>query len=320
MPMHEAVGIPTFQRSAFLYVVLERIRAVEPTIPIHVFPDRGSLLTDPEVETVCSRFCVTPHWVPDHRYHGNSYNVMEMYRWAFNSGVERFFMIEDDVIVHHDFFNWHRAQLEQWSDLFCSMGWIFNRHAPIVDQELFQPWFYSIGVCFTRDMLRHVVKHASPLYYEDMQGYIEKNFDQSKLNTPFGIEHYEQDGLIQRIIDQTKLQTVSPGIAKCDHIGLLGYNRGWSQQEDFFKDCLSLKDRVRRVREFAQDEYWRADIFGRDIVEREIGRELPKREFCYRMTIGPWSSNFTSELKPENFPRRINSVPVTDDVEFVLIS
>jgi hypothetical protein len=321
-PHNEVCVIPTYKRPEFLYACVRRIREIEPDIPIAVFPDCGTW-GDDGIYKVAERFMnenFRIHYVPEHSYHGNSMNALEALRWAFNDRYDLTFYIEDDVMVHQDFFEWHRTVQEEWPDIFCSMAWVFNRHAPLADDYLFQPWYYAIGTCFRRSKLLHLIEHCSPLYYADMQGYIEKRFQSSKLNTPFGIEHYEQDGLIQRVIDLTRTQTCSPGIAKCTHAGLLGYNRGWTQSEEFFKDCGSFEERVERVEEFIADPYWRAEVFGRDVVEREIGRKLPKREFRYRMTLpGGWESEFQSELTPAKLPKRINSVPVTAETNFVLI-
>jgi len=316
----ECVVVTTYRRPELLLCCLTRIRAAEPKIPILLFPDRGTW-QDSETLLVANSFDdLNLIFVPDHDYHGNTYNVMEALRCAFNEGWETVYYVEDDVMVHIDFFSWHRKQHELFPKIFASMAWIFNRHAPITDDLLFQPWYYAIGTCFKRPKLELIVKHATPRYYDDMQGYIEKNFKESRLNTPFAIQHYEQDGLIQRVLDEDRTQTVSPGITKCSHMGTGGYNRGWENYVMLFDPLSSFFGRVQRLEEFIADPYWRAEIFGREIVEREIGHELPKREFRYRITLpGGWESEFTSELKQGSFlPRRINSVPVPPEAQIVL--
>lgn len=321
--MNEVVVVTTYKRPELLHCCLKRIRAAEPVIPISIFPDRGSLY-EPETANALKHFLngnTQANFVPEHDYHGNSFNAMEALRWAFNEGWERIYYIEDDVMIHPDFFQWHREILEDCPGLFGSMGWIFNRHAPISDDILLQPWYYAIGTCFPREKLELVVRHATPRYYADMRGYIESAFPKSNLNSPFGIQHFEQDGLIQRVLDLDKSQTASPGIAKCDHIGAFGYNRGWSKEGDFFKGCFTFANRVARIEEFIADPYWRAEVFGREIVEREIGHELPKREIKYKITLpGEWSSEFVSELKIPQLPDRINSVPVPLEAKIVVMS
>lgn len=321
--MLEVVLIPTYKRPEHLVCCLRRIRKWEPDIQIAVFPDRCTA-KDEDTEQAL-RFhrndstLIVP--VPDHDFHGNTYNAMEAFRWAFNEGFDRIFYIEDDVMIHPDFFAWHRAQHDLWPKIFATMAWVFNRHAPLVDDVMFQPWYYAIGTCFTRRKLALVVEHANPKYYADMPGYVERTFPESQLNTPFGIQHYEQDGLIQRVLDVDKTQTISPGITKCTHMGSFGYNYGWGGRDELFANCGSFMDRCKRLESFIADPYWRSEIFGREIVEREIGHRLPRREFTYKISIpGGWETIFKSELSKQTLPRKIHSVPLPSNAVIEKIS
>jgi hypothetical protein len=313
--MNEGILITTYKRPEMLFHCLALIRAFEPEIPVCVFPDRGTL-DDEELEEVIEAFPAA-HWmfVPVHDYPGNTFNTMEAYRWAYNEGWDRTYLIEDDVMIHPDFFKWHRAQHddEDSHELFGSMAWIFNRHAPIVEMDMRQPWYYSIGVCFARDKLRLIVEHATPNYYIDMPAYLAQHFKTSPLNDPMNIQHFEQDGLIQRIIDKEKMQTVSPGIAKCTHLGFYGYNRGWGCEKEIYAGCGTFAERLSKLTQFLGDPHWRAAVFGRAIVEREIGRALPKREFEYKITLPDgFETTFNSELRQEQLPKRIHSVTLPE--------
>jgi len=318
----EVCIVPTFGRNELLFCCLKRIRAVEPNMEIHVFPDRGTFYA-PLVQQITKQFEATVHLVPNNSWYGNTANTMNAYLWAFNAGYDRVFYVESDVIVHNDFFSWHRDIQEDCPDIFCSMAWIFNRVAPITNDVLFQPWFYSIGVCFSREKLALVAKHATPKYYEDMPGYIEKRFKASSLNIPSAIAHVEQDGLIQRILDEDRSQSVSPGIAKCSHIGFTrSYGSGDTVGDyNYFLggEHLTFEQRVANVESFIADPYARASIFGRALVEREIGHELPPRLRKYLLRVGPYECEYESELKPEQFPKRLRSVPRTPEMQITLI-
>jgi hypothetical protein len=319
--MHEVVVVPTYNRVEMLFACLWRIRAIEPHIDIHVFADRGSAKERPEIAQIAVKFNAYLNVVPKHNYYGNTFNTMEAFRAVFNQGYERVYYVEDDVFVHNDFFSWHRKMHEKYDDIFASMAWIFNREAEIVEQELFQPWYYSVGTCFARRPLLKVVEHASPLYYADMGKYILDNFPKNALNFPYDIAHYEQDGLIQRVLDDCKMQTVSPGIAKCSHIGFGGYNRGWNTYEGFFRGEKQFDKRVAMIEALYMDPYWRISLFGRPIVEREFGREIPKREIHYRVKLnGGWSTQFTSEMSRDHLPSRFRSVNIPGDAEVVVES
>jgi hypothetical protein len=133
----------------------------------------------------------------------------------------------------------------------------------------------------------------------------------------FGIEHYEQDGLIQRVLELDHSTSAAPGIAKCSHLGLYGYNRGWSAGKDLFINCENFSARIKRVEALIADPYERLEIFGRDIVERELGYEIPPRVLHYSAKLpGGWESEFTSEriITALNRPAKINSVRVTSEM------
>jgi hypothetical protein len=319
--MREVVLVPHFHREELLHCCLKRLRGYDGDIPIHVFPDRGTY-HDSTVRATCTTFEAKPHLVLDNDFYGNTCNVMNAYLWAYNEGYDRVYMVESDVMIHSDFFSWHREQQEENLDIFASMAWIFNREAPITNDILFQPWIYSIGLCFSREKLRLVVEHATPKYYGDMPGYISRRFKADSMNGSFVVAHYEQDGLLQAILNEDRSQTVAPGIAKCSHIGAVrsygdGTQRGY---EEFFGfGQLGFTDRVKRIEEFIADPYWRVQAFGRALVEREVGYELPKREFKYHITLpGGWESTFKSELSKSFLPRRINSVPIPADAQIVV--
>lgn len=315
--MNEIVLIPCYNRPELLFICLSLIRSFESTIRIRLFPDRGSR---DAFLGIAEMFKAELHYTPDHDYYGNSYNTMEAYRWAYNAGADLAYLVEDDIFVHHDFFAWHRKMHEEYDDIFGAMAWIFNRHAPIMEGEMFQPWFYSIGVSFTRQKLALLAKHATPLYYQDMPGYIRKHFKSNPLNDPFNIMHVEQDGLIQRILDDDKTQTVSPGIAKCSHMGFGGYNRGWNTYEKFFEGVSSFDKRLDKVMALYEDPYWRMSIFGRAIVEREIGYAIPERTIRYRIELpGGWETEFVSEMTQEHLPKRIHSAPIPEGSKVELL-
>jgi hypothetical protein len=316
---NEVVIVPTYNRPEMLYCCLRRIRDIEPQIEVHVFPDHAGVLDDPDLSKLCLFFGAWPHLVPKHNYYGNTFNTMEAFREMSNMGFSRFYYVEDDVFVHENFFKWHRKMHEEFDDIFASMAWVFNRQAPIEETCLFQPWYYSVGTCFTQKKLLTILPHCTPLYYGDMAAYIQKEFPESAINFPHAIAHYEQDGLIQRVLDRDKSQTVTSGIAKCSHLGFGGYNRGWNGYEAFFRGEKVFRKRVQRIEALVEDPYWRISLFDREIVEREFGHAIPERKINYKMQLpGGWSTEFVSEMTRDNLPRRIRSVPVPAEAEFVV--
>jgi hypothetical protein len=312
----EVVCIPTYQRNHFLHCALKRIRIQDSKIPVVVFSDRGD--DNHELHQVCDKFWAGIEIIPKHNYYGNSYAVMEMLRWAYGQQIGLVHVSEDDFMQAPDCLNWHREMHELFTNIFASCGWVFNRQAPIEDDLAFAPWFYAPNYSIKRDRLAHVVQHANPLYYNGMREYVLAAFPDSLLHAKGAQENtgfYEQDAVFQYCIEETKSQVAWNGIAKGAHCGASGYNRPAGPK---FEGTLA--ERVAQVEELIADPWWRAELFTREVVEREIGHVLERRMFKYRATLPDgWATNFTSELTMKRLPSRINSVSLPQGAVLALV-
>jgi hypothetical protein len=319
--MKECCVVPTYRRPELLHGCLRRLRGQDSDVPIVVFSDRGE--TSPELEEICQKFGATLILQPKHEFLGNSFNAGEALRFAYNAGFELVHYVEDDAFAKPDLLAWTRATHEEWDDIFCTCGWVFNHHMPFTEDIYFVPWIYIPQFSIRREKLALVVPYLGPLYYADMWKYVAENFPENPINKLYpDVVHYELDGLLQRIIMKEKLQVAWCATAKVQHQGWGGYNRGgFIQYEAFFDDCPTFASRVAKVECFAHDPYWRASVMERSNVEREIGHELLPRQFKYRVTLPDgWSSEFTSELSIGSLPRKVNSVNLPREAEIVLSS
>jgi hypothetical protein len=310
----ECLLVPTYKRNEFLYCALASIREQDGKIKIFVFSDRGE--DNHELRAVCDHFNAYLKVVPCHNYYGNSYCVMEAFRWAYDHGYELIHYSEDDVIQHPDCLAWHRTTHEMFDDIFASCGWIFNLHAPITDDYMFAPWYYAPNACFTREKLGLIVKHANPIYYSDYQKYVLETFPKSILHAQGKqrtTKFYEQDAIVQYVMEQDKSQVAWRASALIDHVGIAGYNK-----PDGPKFEGTLEERIAQVEELIADHYWRAGIFSRKIVEREIGHVLPRRNFRYEVRLpGGWTSEYVSELPKRQLPSKINGVTLGPEAEII---
>lgn len=304
--------VPTYRRSHYLWCALESIRTQDRKIKIMCFSDRGE--DNPELRSVCREFNAGLRITPRHNYHGNSYSTLEAFRWAVDCGFDLIHLSEDDVIQHADCLAWHRETHGMFDDIFAACGWVFNHHAPIDDSTYFAPWYYSPSSSFRRDKLAKVTRHANPLYYNGMRDYVMKAFPDSPLLKNCGESNnfYEQDAVVQFCMERDQSTIAWCRTAKVDHIGAFGYNR-----TDGPGFTGSLEDRIRQVKELHADHYWRAELFGRERVEREIGRVLPPRTNVYRITMpGGWQSTIKTELSIKRLGNRLNSAPVEEGTIF----
>lgn len=252
----DLVLVPAFARPEYLHLCLEHLQAAGAR-RIWIAQDahhRDSVQTKAcmaEVRHVAQAFGC--HFVQrePHNYIGNPYNILELYKRAFESDARYVYLVEDDVIVGADFFRWHEAVQER-GDYFCSVGWhcIRNERAlksndPAAYIESGED-FSSIGVCWRREKLAAVVEHARTDYYRDLSGYMRKNFPHSPIPPA---QWTEQAGLIMRLLLADLGKKVAwPTLARCAHIGMSGYHRssGYAPVGD-------LNQRIENLRHLLND-------------------------------------------------------------------
>ena len=240
--MTDVVLVPTYCRPDYLTICLEHLSQAEGHGSKYVFVQHDHRETDPpEVlveaglsQEVAQSFgpkfrAVFFSLVPAHRYIGNSYNCLELYKLAFGVSDARYvYLVEDDVIVTPDFFKWHEA-VQGRGDYFASVGWRCSRNPDF--KESGDPTAYmesardyaSIGVCWRRGNLTPLLEHAKPEYYGNLGGYVRVTFPNSVIPTS---EWTEQDGIVTRLLHETEDRWVAwPELPRCAHIGIQGYHR-----------------------------------------------------------------------------------------------
>jgi hypothetical protein len=236
MVVRDIVLIPTFSRPEMLWFCLERLERCSETrdLDLRVYVDaHDAIRTGPptaEIADVLSRFThlpLTVTWRERHPHQGNSYNVMMAYKEAYESQAEHVYLVEDDVMVYENFFAWHK-EAQQSGDWFCSVASRFLKQGGrrIEDAQWGREFiadhrYASIGVCFKREKLAHIVEHANQHYFQHMNSYINTVFRDGRAD-----QFTEQDGLIERIMLQNKFESIWPGDRpRCAHVGWYGYHR-----------------------------------------------------------------------------------------------
>ncbi len=264
--MRDIVLIPCYARPDYLWVCLEHIERslrsnYRPALPLEVWviQDRHEKPITPYLE---AERLETPKVVAafadkmnirfterqPHPYWGNPLNFLEAYKEAYATDARYVYLIEDDVLVAPDFFRWHEC-VQARGDYFVTVGWRCIRNKSVLPSN--DPTAYiettvdysSIGVCWRRENLAAIVRHARPEYYKDLTGYTHQNFP----NNPIPRNQWtEQAGLIMRELLQNKdSRTVAwPSLPRCAHVGAYGYHRPQGQR---FPG--SLKERVVALRQ-----------------------------------------------------------------------
>jgi hypothetical protein len=227
--MPNLVLIPCWRRADFLAVTLAHIRNANRAAEYrYIFlVDRGY---SGEVRQVIRSFPLRyeVQFAPQHPYEGNSFNVLEGYRRAVETSAKRgsrlIYLIEEDVWIGKDFFDFHEAVQSQF-DPFCVSAVRSQNDATGREQDpaavYYHAAFQSLGLSWKIDRLREVTKHARPEYYSDMWGYV-----QDLACGSAEARHYpEQDGLINQLVDLNGLRCMYPFVPRAFHAGFVGYNR-----------------------------------------------------------------------------------------------
>jgi hypothetical protein len=228
----DLVLVPTYFRPEYLWNSLEALAAAdggkEKEVWIsHDHHARDYRPADPENKEVVEHFkgaFAALRWIDRQPtiYDGNSYNVLELYREAYGSNAKFVYLIEDDVIVEKDFFRWHEA-VQAKGDYICS--WAGGHESdegkdPSIYVET-SDHYSSLGTCWRREKLGHVLPHANPAYYTHMYNYVTTRFPGIHLDRGF----VEQDNLIKRIIMAGHHKAAFPLLKRAYHIGITGYHR-----------------------------------------------------------------------------------------------
>lgn len=210
--MQDIVILPTFDRPEMLWLCLEYLsRSLHsPTVQIRVSVDAHIGQPPParaEIAEVVDKFpelSIQTRYRTPHPYPGNSYNLLMAYRDAYESDASHVFLIEDDVLIHPDFFVWHWVTLLTAD---CSIA--------VVKEPQFGS-YASLGVGFRRDTLQLILPHCIPAYFQNLRGYCQRVFPPSPLDC-------EQDGLWGRVL--AGRQVVWSPEPRAQHVGWYGYHR-----------------------------------------------------------------------------------------------
>lgn len=229
----EMVIVPLHRRPAFAMACLTRLyKAAENDDSLH-FHIAIDAAPHREVVEIAQEFArkVGPDRVEIVRrrqsFRGNSYNVMTSYKEVINSGAEIIHLVEEDVLVGKDYFDYHRQVREiapgAFSVCACrNQFWPLDAGPPDEEDAVYlQGCYQSIGVSFTPDKLAHVVEHAVTSFFINPLPYLRKHFPHSSL----GDSYREQDGLIYRVIEAGECVSAFPCVPRAYHAGFSGYNR-----------------------------------------------------------------------------------------------
>lgn len=200
-----------------------------------------------------------------------SFNLLSAYQKAANETRQYVFLVEDDIFIGRSFFRTHYDIQAKHPDIFCSIGSKLHNYDYITpgkeqtldpftcqtaDDSCYQSW----GVCFNKEiLLKYVLPYCfeggqPSLYFHNSRRFMQENFPQHFLGT----NYTEQDGLIRRIRDASRLHIGYPDYPRCYHAGIWSYHRigekvhGWSfdKKVQFIKNTCFDADKMQKYNEY----------------------------------------------------------------------
>lgn len=288
--MKGIVIIPTFRRPGFLEVCLEHIQAARG------WQDYNYLFAIDRNDTTCdgvmrrfydagARGAYTAR--PVHNFKGNVYNIMSAYQVAYSLAVDAgapfIHLIEDDIFIAPDYFDFHEKAWQAAPDTFCisacrnqnitqSVFLLRNELEEIVENKpnyiYLHQSYQSLGVSFRTESVRLITEHARPEYWANPIQYCREAFPDV---TAIPAGNAEQAGLIHRIIHRHNLRTAYPVVPRAYHAGFAGSNRPGRKPAN---EYTAQEIRAMTAEAMNGEARGRADIQRCEMVFREVDKMI----------------------------------------------
>ena len=235
MVSDSVICMPTLRRPEFLALALEKISQTKeaPNLDVRIFLDYGVPARLADVEFCRDTFLPTAEIYqanPHKKVLSGTWNILNALKSGWESGAKFIFLVEEDVMIRPEFFQWHWSAHEQ-DDYFVTCGRRYSR-MPL-------DFYSNPGTCYRRDKLALVMPHIREEYFNGTDAYVDKYFPQFK-----GMDGSLDDGLIRKIIRSVggKVMCAEPKV--CAHQGFHYYDR----LENFKNTGKTIQERIEMLR------------------------------------------------------------------------
>jgi len=158
------------------------------------------------------------------------WNILNSIKQGYETGANHIFLIEEDILVRPNFFEWHLAQI----DCLASCGRKDPHHYP-----LYGPLYTNPGSCLRRELVEQLLPHINDDFFLRGRAYLDERFG------PWDSQSYLDDGLIRRVIRQMGGRAVYPETPVCAHQGFRFYNK----LDLYMNHEVGIEKRIARLRE-----------------------------------------------------------------------
>jgi hypothetical protein len=214
--MTAVVVMPTAVRTEFLALSLEALDRAGCPYPVQIYSDHVTAAKLDEVEYVRDTYYPTAdilYAAPHTPAPSGCWNILHAIKGGYEGGFERVFLVEEDVIVRRNYFEWHDNRM-MTGEYVATCGRKDRRFYPLYPDVYTNP-----GSCLRRDLLDRLVPHINDRYFLGLGAYLDEQFgrwdEMSQLD----------DGLIRRVIREMGGKVKYPSEPTCAHQGFHYYNR-----------------------------------------------------------------------------------------------
>jgi hypothetical protein len=230
------VAIPTANRPELLALTLEKLANAVGRPEVHIYADSVSETRLREIEIVrdlylpeAFLFHAAPH-IPAVSGCWNILNAIKSAaRWA-----EDVYLVEEDVLVYPNFFEWHQCLASDFHPPVASCG---RRHPNI--RWKYCHLYTNPGSLLRRPLLDALIPHIRDEYFSDTRGYLDRTFG------PWHEVTHLDDGLIRNVMRQNGWLPVYPLTPVCAHIGF----RAYGSLDIYHNNEADIEKRILRARE-----------------------------------------------------------------------
>jgi len=166
-----------------------------------------------------------------------TYNILNSIKQGYETGTERIFLIEEDILIKPNFFQWHLGAGENNGEIVASCGRKDRNHFP-----RYGPLYTNPGSCLHRELVEKLIPHINSDYFTRLREYLDEHFE------PWDTQSILDDGLIRRVIRKMGGQAVYPEEPVCAHIGWRFYNK----LDLYMNYETTIQNRIVRLRELMQ--------------------------------------------------------------------
>lgn len=255
----DVVVIPCWRRPEFLWHCLDNLTRADGIERVHVLfrADRGySPETLEVIDSFSERLASWKIEIADacpFRRTKPSANFLFGLLHACVTAKRLIYLVEEDIMVARDFFRWHQTVHRDAGPLFCSIP-VKNPNRKLDLPEQVDAYYLSSGdscsngACYDKSALSQLIApHVNMAYFRKPKRYLRRRFPDSKVALAF----VEQDGLIRRVQEASRLPIAWPCVPRAFHAGFYGARGGW---QHFRGSEGSLSERIKRVADTIYDE------------------------------------------------------------------